>query len=250
LKGFPLRRIHSRFSGKTTAFTLVLISIFLGCSKSKPSAKADETPIRELRGILAKGDYDGALKKAKEISNQVPPGVSVEEALYLQGYVLAYGKSEFQKARLPLKQLLDLYPSGSYAPEAQKLLADCQYWQGQYDKGAKEYKKLGSVYGEKGYAGYAQLQLGNCLLLDDKIEDALSVYRELVEKRPTDPSADSAQLMVANAYLKLQNPKQAKTELRKLMSFTQNKDIQRAAQKALRQIEEEEPFRKGVGVPE
>src|SRR6185295_20072518 len=109
--------------GRLGVLTLVLILMWglSGCSKSKPSTGSDETPIKELRGILAKGDYDGALKKAKEISSQVPPGASTEEALYMQGYVLAFGKSEFQKARLPLKQLLDIYPTGSFAPEAQKL---------------------------------------------------------------------------------------------------------------------------------
>jgi uncharacterized protein YifN (PemK superfamily) len=64
-----------------------------------------------------------------------------------------------------------------------------------------------------------------------------------------DPLADSAQLMIANSYLRLQNYKQAKTELQKLISFTHDKDIQQATQKALRQIEEEEPFRKGVSSP-
>jgi hypothetical protein len=55
-------------------------------------------------------------------------------------------------------------------------------------------------------------------------------------------------MMLANTYLKLQNYKEAKSELKKLVSFTRDKGIQKAAQKALRQIEEEEPFRGGVEV--
>lgn len=233
-----------------TLLFLFLAILTAGCAKKKPAALLDGAPLLKLREVLSTGNYSEALKLAKEISNQVPPGGGTEESLYLQGYTLIYGKSDFHGARLPLKQLLDFYPSGRFAADSQKLLADCQYWQGHYEKAGKEYKKLFTSYEDKGFAGYAQLQAGNCLLLDDKVGDALTSYREIVEKYPTDPAAASAQLMIANSYLKLQNFKQAKIELRKLMSFTQNQDLQQSAQKSLRQIEEEEPFKKGVGVSE
>jgi TolA-binding protein len=236
---------------KRNFIIFIILSLFsLGCSKSKTAALPDNPQVKKLRETLAEGHYEEALKLSKEISSQVPPGTSTEEALYVEAYARAFGKTDFQGARLPLKQLLDLYPNGVYAAEAQKLVADCQYWQGHYHNAARDYKKLAANYGEKGLAGYAQMQTANCLLLDDKVADALSAYRELVEKYPTDAVADSAQLMIANSYIKLQNPKQAKSELQKLMAFTKSNDIQRAAQKALRQIEEEEPFRKGVGVSE
>jgi TolA-binding protein len=224
--------------------------VFPACSRPKTSAPTDDGPIKSLRQALAEGNYEDALKRSKEITSQIPPGPYIEEALYLQGYDQAFGRSDFQGARSPLKQLLDLAPAGRFASGAQKLLADCQYWQGHYQTAAKEYRKLASVYPGKGLDSYALMQTGNCLLLDDKVADALDTYREIVEKYPTDPLADSAQLMVANSYLKLQNFPQAKTELQKLMSVTHDKDIQQEAQKALRQLEEEEPFRKGVGVPE
>lgn len=221
----------------------------LGCSKSKPKPGIDDSPIRKAREDLKKGNYEDCLKDTKEITSQVPPGPFAEEAYYLHAYAMAFGRSDFQAAKLSLKQLLDLYPNGKFALDAQKLLADCQYWLGHYQTAGREYKKLTTVYAGKGLESYALLQMGNCLLLDDKVEDALAAYRELADKYPTDPLADSAQLMIANSYLKLQNYKQAKVELQKLMSFTRDKDVQDAAQKALRQIEEEEPFRKGVGVP-
>ena len=220
-----------------------------GCSKSKPGPALDDAPIRKVRDELKNGDYEQCLKDTKEITSQVPPGPLTEEAYFLHAYAMAYGRSDFQAAKFSLKQLLDLYPSGRFAMDAQKLLADCQYWLGHYQTAGKEYKKLTTVYAGKGLDSYALFQTGNCLLLDDKVDDALASYRELADKYPTDPLADSAQLMIANSYLKLQNYKQAKVELQKLVSFTRDKDVQDAAQKALRQIEEEEPFRKGVGVP-
>lgn len=220
-----------------------------GCSKSKPNPSPDNSPILKVRDDLKSGDYEACLKDSKDITSQVPPGPFAEEAYYLHAYAMAFGRSDFQAAKLSLKQLLDLYPSGRYALDAQRLLADCQYWLGHYQTAGKEYKKLSTVFAGKGLESYALFQTGNSLLLDDKVGDALAAYRELTDKYPTDPLADSAQLMIANSYIKLQNYKQAKAELQKLVSFTRDKDIQDAAQKALRQIEEEEPFRKGVGVP-
>jgi len=231
---------------------MILVAVLTACSKTKAAKPVtDNAAIKKVRETLAAGKYEEALKQAKEITAQVPAASGAEEALYLQGYILAYGKSDFQGPRTPLKQLLDIYPAGSFAPQAQKLLADCQYWQGNYDRALKEYKKLGSANPGGAFDSYIQMQEANCLLLNDKVADALTAYRELVEKYPTDPLADSAQMMIANTYLKLQNFAQAKKELQKLMSFSRNGDVQHAAQKALRQIEEEEPFqKKGVGVPD
>lgn len=220
-----------------------------GCSKSKPNPGPDDSPIQKVRDDLKKGDYEQCLTDSKDVTSQAPPGPFTEEAYYLHAYAMAFGRSDFQGAKLSLKQLLALYPSGRYAMDAQKLLADCQYWLGHYQTAGKEYKKLGSAYAGKGLDSYALFQGGNCLLLDDKVEDALAAYRELTDKYPTDPLADSAQLMVADSYIKLQNTKQAKAELQKLISFTRDKDIQDAAQKTLRQIEEKESLRKDAGVP-
>lgn len=230
-------------------FSLSILAGWGGCSKSKPNPGPDDSSIRKVQDDLKTGDYEACLKDSKDITSEVPPGPFTEEAYYLHAYAMAFGRSDFQAAKLSLKQLLDLYPSGRYALDAQKLLADCQYWLGHYQTAGKEYKKLATVYAGKGLESYALFQTGNCLLLDDKVEDALAAYRELTDKYPTDPLSDSAELMVANSYIKLQNYKQAKVELQKLISFTRDKDIQDAAQKALHQIDEEEPFRKGVGVP-
>jgi TolA-binding protein len=220
--------------------------VFSGCVKPKPVAVLDEGPIKNLRAALAIGDYDGALKTSKDIISQVPPGPFNEEALYLHGYALAFGKSDFQSARPYFKQILDMYPAGRFCVESQRLLADCQYWQGHYQTAEKEYRKLLANYPGRGYDSYALVQVGNCLLLDDKVGDALAAYQDVVAKFPADSLSDTAQLMVANSYLKLQNFKQAKVELQKLVALAHDKDIQMEGQKALRQLEDEEPFKKGV----
>jgi TolA-binding protein len=226
--------------------SFMILFAMAGCSRPKPIAAVDDSPIKKLRAELTLGDYDTAVKDSKEIISQVPPGPFNEEALYLHGYVLAFGKSDFQSARSSLKQLLDLYPTGRFGVEAQRLLADCQYWQGHYQTAAKEYQKLTTDYPGKGYDSYALVQVGNCLLLDDKVGDALTDYQDVVAKFPTDPMSDSAQLMVANSYLKLQNFKQAKEELQKLVAIAHDKDIQMEAQKAIQQLEDDGSLKSGV----
>ena len=231
---------------KQSTILLLALLAFGGCAKPKTAAVLDEGSVKNLRAALAIGDYDGALKTSKDIITQVPPGPFTEEALYLRGYTLAFGKSDFQSARPYLKQILDMYPGSRYRVEAQRLLADCQYWQGHYQTATKEYKKLLTDDPGMGYDSYAQVQIGNCLLLDDKVGEALAAYQDVVEKFPADPMSDSAQLMVANSYLKLQNFKQAKVELQKLAALTHDKDIQMEAQKAIQQLDDQEPFKKGV----
>ncbi len=218
----------------------------MGCSGPKPVAPVDDSLVKKLRAELTSGDYDNAVKDSKEINSQVPPGPFVEESLYLHGYALAFGRSDFQSARSSLKQLLDMYPTGRFCVETRRLLADCQYWQGHYQTATKEYQKLLADYPGRGYDSYALLQIGNCLLLDDKVGDALADYQDVVSKFPTDPMADSAQFMVANSYLKLQNFKQAKKELQKLVAITHDKDVQTEAQKAIRQLEDDDSFKPGV----
>jgi TolA-binding protein len=179
----------------------------------------------------------------KDIAVRAPASPDAAQALYLEGYLLAYDKSDLQDSRPPLRKLLEAYPKSSYVIPAQKLIADSQYWQGHYSGAIEEYKKLAAL-GDSNLTLYAQLKIGNCLLLDDKVGDALTHYRELIDKNPGMAIADSAQLMTANAYVKLQNISQAKKELKKLIAQSQNHDIQESAQKALRQIEEEASFDK------
>jgi len=91
-------------------FILALCLLTTACSKPKTPPVVDEGPIRKIHEALAKGNYTEALNSAKEISSQDPPGPYVEPALYLQSYVLAYGKTDFQGVRLPIKQLLIFTP--------------------------------------------------------------------------------------------------------------------------------------------
>ncbi len=227
---------------KKTLISVLLVSILWGCSSHKAEV-AISPEIKNLQELMTKGSYDDALKAARALSGKVPASPDAAQALYLEGYILAYDKADIQNARPPLRKLLEAYPQSSYVLPAQKLIADSQYWQGHYRGAVEEYKKLGAM-GDVNLALYSKLQTGNCLLMDDKVDAALNHYRELIEKNPGTAIADSAQLMTANAYLKLQNVSQAKKELKKLIAQSQNHDIQESAQKALRQIEEEASFDK------
>lgn len=217
---------------------LLIAFIQIGCSGSKSKEVSLSPEVKSIQELMVKGNYDDALKIAKDILTKAPVSQDVPTALYLEGYILAFDKSDLQNARPPLRKLLEVYPQSSYVTPSQNLIADTQYWQGHYGGAIEEYRKLESM-SDSSLGLYSKLQIGNCLLLEDKVGDALTYYRDLVEKNPGSTIADSAQLMTANAYLKLQNVPQAKKELKKLISQSQNHDIQESAQKALRQIEED-----------
>jgi TolA-binding protein len=231
-------------------FSALLLGLVLiapvACHKAKPAAEPTDPQIENLKALIAKAHYEEAAKKAKEIVSLVPPAPGVPEALYLESYALIFGEKDYPGARLALKQLLDFFPQSPHAMQAQQWIGDCHFWEGNYDRALREYRRLEGA--GKDYAPYALYQEANCLLLKDKVGDALTAYRDLIEKYPASPLADTAQLMVANTYLKLDDRTLAKTELQKFMSLSKNPDLVHAAQKALRQLEEEETFRKGVGV--
>ncbi len=227
-------------------YFLLLLALVLtqgACVGSKAKDVTVGPEVQKIHDLLAKGTYDDALKLAKELSAKTPASPDADQALYLQGYILAYDKSDLESCRPPLRKLLVDFPHSSLLIPTQKMIADTQYWQGHYKGAVEEYKKLESM-GDANLALYAKLQIGNSLLLNDKVNDALTRYKDLMDKNPGTPIADSAQLMTANAYLKLQNIPQAKKELKKLIAQSQNHDIQESAQKALRQIEEEASFDK------
>lgn len=215
-------------------FLLAVAVVFAACSPKPKSPGVGVDPLLpQLRAAVAAGNYAGALKLSKEIAAKIPASSGLEEALYLQGYLMAYGASDFQGARKPLKKLLDLFPRGPWSLGAQKLIADCWFWDKNYVMAAKEYERM-----EKDFGVYPSLQKANCLLLREEAGDALTAYRQIAEKNPGDPLADTAQLMVANTYLKVQNVPQAKTELFKLLGTTRNQELQRDIQTAIPQLDE------------
>jgi TolA-binding protein len=225
---------------------LMLGILCLGCSRHETLGFSSDPKLAEVQKSIADGNYDAAVSQAKEIASQVPPSSSTPESLYLEAYSMVYGWGDFHQAARALKQLLQAYPKGALVLPAQKLLADCDYWQGNYSRAIREYGPLVTAP-EKEAQDYAQLQIANCLLLKNKVGDAITAYRAIVDKEPANSSSDMAQLMIANIYLKIQNPIQAKTEFQKLMSFTKNKAFQEDAQNCVRQIEAQEPFEKSSG---
>ncbi len=224
---------------KTICVILLALFPLAGCGgQKKMEAEPVSGPVKQLRDLVAAGKYDEALGITKIIASQTPPSPDREEALYLESYVLVYGKSEFGPARITLKQMLDAYPNGPKAAAGQKLLADCFYWQGMNERAMREYQKLLLSDQGKGMAGYAQYQIANCLLLARKIGDTLTAFREVAEKAPGDPLTSPAQLMVANIYLRIQNYNQAKSEYQKLLAFTKDPGCRLAAEDALSRIEQ------------
>ena len=221
---------------------LVVISL-CGCQKTPPpSAQLEAAPLDKIKGALAQGRYDDALESAKEASNQLPGGPSLNESLYLQTYTQMVGRGDLGGARIPLKALVDTFPSGALSLEGQKALADCHFWQGHFQTSVKEYRKLLSAPGGNRWEPYALFQIGLCLLLEDKVTEALASFEDVVARFPQDPMAEASRFSIVNSYLKLQDIKHAKAELNHLISSTHDTALRAQAQGSLQQIVEKETF--------
>jgi predicted Zn-dependent protease len=226
---------------------LILGLVLAGCGQSKHLSLSLDPKLEGAQEAIANGNYDAAVSLTREVAAEVPATTAVtSEALYLEAYAMAYGWGDFRQARKPLTQLLALPAEGPLGLASQRLLADCDYWEGYYIRAGREYQKLAAT-SDAEIQDYANLQEANCLLLKNRVGDAITAYRVLVDKDSSKPVASMAQMMIANIYLKIQNPSQAKTELQKLMSFTKNKVYQTDAQETLRQLEAQAPFQKSGG---
>lgn len=218
----------------------------LGCSRHETAGISSDPKLAQAQKSIADGNYDAAVSQTKEIVSQAPASTLTSQALYLEAYSMVYGWGDFHQAARALRQLLQSDPKGSLASPAQRLLADCDYWQGNYSRAIREYGPL-AASGETDPREDANLQIANCLLLKNKVGDAITAYRAIVDRVPASSSADKAQMMIANIYLKIQNPTQAKTEFQKLLSFTKNKTFEEDARNCVRQIDSQAPFQKSNG---
>jgi len=161
----------------------------------------DDMDFQRVKDAIGEGNYEKAVKDAKEITDKFNTTLFSRNVLYFEAYAIVYGWGDFQQARLPLKQLLDTDTNDFITIKAERLSADNLYWLGNYSKAIREYQNLESIQ-DRQCENYAKLQIAKCLLLENKLGDALAVYRSLAEKFEMDSTADSAQLMVANVYMK------------------------------------------------
>ena len=193
-----------------------------GCARKAtvPTPAPSPAWLEPVKRMVKNGDYVDALRKLAESAKGAAQDAGMAEAWYLEGYVLAYGRSEYKKARIPLQKLIDADPRHPMAPYAMRLLGDCYYFGRATEAAKRQYGTLLEMYGDAGFGAYALLQTGNCWIQDGKAGDALTAWRDAVEKYPQDPCAVRAQLQVANVYIGLDDPQMARPELQKLSSMT------------------------------
>ncbi|HVZ81391.1 MAG TPA: tetratricopeptide repeat protein [bacterium] len=228
------------------AFMTLLLG---GCHQApSPATQLEAAPLERIKESLRQGRYDEALALEKDASGQLAAGPAKNEALFLQTYTQMVGRGDLGGARVPLRPLVATFPSGFLSVEGQKALADCHFWQGHYQTSAKEYRKLLTASGTGRWESYALFQIGLCLLLEDKVTEALDCFQNVVDRFPKDPMADAAQFSIVNSYLKLQDLKNAKTQLHHLITASQDPFLKTQAQESLQQIVEKETFEREKSV--
>ncbi|HET9869270.1 MAG TPA: hypothetical protein VFR02_02055, partial [bacterium] len=127
--------------GKTWIAAMAAALCLVGCTH--PAGKTDPQ-LRAIEDSITAGNYDAAVSQTRAVEAQSPAPSCAPQALYLEGYAMAYGWGDYRRARKPLEQLLDAAPAEPLASKALRLLADCDYWQGYYARAIREYQKLSS----------------------------------------------------------------------------------------------------------
>jgi tetratricopeptide (TPR) repeat protein len=215
---------------------LLLAILAAGCDRVDRSRPSTPPWMPEVRALAAAGNYRQALALLEDQTSRVPPPPFAGEALYLQGYLQAYGLSDFRRARGPLQALVDSDPRHRLGAFAMRLLGDCFYFDGLYEPARRQYRALLETHGASGHGAYALYQTGNCWFQEDDPGKALTSWREAVDGFPKDPWAVRSQLQVANVYVKLDDPQMAIPELERLSSMTTDPVVRSTVQESLRKL--------------
>jgi TolA-binding protein len=116
-----------------------------------------------------KTKFTSVIEKCSKLLQYHPDASLVDDALMMIGRSYYY-QNEYQKAERKFRELIDGYPDGKLALEAQILLSFCQYKSGDFDNAVKVAQlalEKASDGGEKELAAEASLVLGQ-VALDQK----------------------------------------------------------------------------------
>jgi len=107
--------------------------------------------------------------------------------------LLAEGKKqvvarEFEGGTERLQRLIENYPSSFYQIEAQYLIIEAQFNQGNHDKVVDGVNRMVDLFPENRLTGYALLRLGGVFESRDRLEEALKVYRTILFSFPEEKS--------------------------------------------------------------
>lgn len=219
------------------ATTLVVLALATACGSNAPRRPATPPWEVSVREKVARGDYAAAIAELEDQTSRVPPPEFSEEALYWQGYLQAYGRSDFRKARIPLQSLVDSQPRHRLGAATLRLLGDCYYFESLYEPARRQYRALLELHAAEGHGAYALYQTGNCWYQENDPGRALTSWREAVEKYPKDPWSLKAQMQVANVYVALDDPQMARPELLKLLEMTQDASLRSSVEISLRRFD-------------
>ena len=238
---------------RAAGVSLLSAVLCAACQGSSHRTSASQTPpaVKPAYASLAGGHYAEALLQCEPLAQGPASQAGSAEAVYLKGYVLAFGQLRLKEARDVLRGMVDEHAKHPLAPLAQKALADSFYWQGDYPHALAEYARLRVLYGSEGWGAYALYQSGQCLLLQRKDGDALAVFRDAAEKYPGDPMSDAALLRVAEVYRRLDDGLQARDEFQHVLRVSKDPAVRGIAMDELESIEQEaeNPKMKGAHSP-
>lgn len=229
------------------ALSVLFFLTLSGCSKTPLPATDARDPLQGPKALLSEGRYEEAIQSLKEGLTHPGQPSADREAQFLEAYATLFGRGDFQATKAVCKRVAQLGPADNMGLDAQRMIADCQFWLGHHQTAYKEYKKLVSLSQGAGMQSYALFQAANCLLLEDKVAEALDAFRNITDHFQGTSMADSAQISIVNSYLRLQDFKQARIEAERLVSSSRDPGLQDQVRQGIKDMMENESFQGNKG---
>lgn len=199
-------------------------------------------------------------------------GMNPEEGLYKIGrYYMSVQKHA--QAMYAFRQYITYYPSGEYADEASRNLAECEqkvqalpgdsaskstaasgkqlsdvaqkyynavslFSQQKYAEALKEFQKIISEGEDPEYEAKSIFEVGRCLYSLEKYDECTKHYTGMIQKYPKHPELLEALFYVGSCYAAKEMPDKAKSFYKKIVAMATDDDaVLRKAKKAIRKLE-------------
>ena len=141
------------------------------------------------------------------------------EKYLFDGGIIYYNIEDYSAAITTFQQLLDDFPSSSYADDAQYYIAYINEKKfGYYSKALLEYYELLINYPDSIWADDAQLGMGNCYYSSGEYNNAIVEYQKVINDYPNNPFHDYTQYYIGHSYRGLYDFEQAVIEFSKVIN--------------------------------
>ncbi len=180
------------------------------------TTKVVEARLLEGQCYFFKKQYVKAFAVFKEL---VAHGEYRDASLFWLGETYLKG-GDVAKAREQYRQVIDVFPSSLYAPQAYYSLAWCYFQKGDYPSARKMFQALIDKFPSNNLSEDAAFKLGECDYNAAQYEGAVYLFNKYIDGHPRSPRLYEAQFNVAEAFYNLEQYDKALDAYQKARGMT------------------------------